>query len=59
MKYKNYLNNGGEFMGHKSYGEYKFSNVDWIGDIPIEWGLEKLKHILIERNEKNNPIKTL
>lgn len=45
-------------MHHKQFSQYKSSNIDWIGDIPSDWELEKLKHILLERNEKNNPTKT-
>ncbi|MBT2636442.1 restriction endonuclease subunit S [Bacillus sp. ISL-39] len=36
----------------------KDSGVDWIGTIPAEWEIKRLKSVLIERNEKNAPIKT-
>lgn len=38
--------------------EMKDSGVEWIGEIPKEWELRKLRYILTERNEKNSPIKT-
>lgn len=36
----------------------KDSGVEWIGDIPSHWIADRLKNILTERNEKNDPIKT-
>lgn len=36
----------------------KDSGVEWIGEIPKEWKLRKLKYLLEERNEKNSPVKT-
>ncbi|KSA13472.1 restriction endonuclease subunit S [Maribacter dokdonensis] len=36
----------------------KDSGVEWIGEIPEHWEIESFKNILIERNEKNNPIKS-
>lgn len=36
----------------------KDSGIAWIGEIPENWRLLKLKNILFERNEKNDPIKT-
>lgn len=36
----------------------KDSGVEWIGDIPKEWGVSRLKKVLIDRNEKNTPLKT-
>lgn len=36
----------------------KSSEIDWLGNIPLNWGLKKIKYNLIERNEKNYPIKT-
>ena len=41
-----------------SYDNYTYSGIEWIGKIPKHWKLRKLKFILNERNEKNNPIKT-
>lgn len=36
----------------------KDSGVEWIGEIPAEWCIKRIKIVLCERNEKNNPIKT-
>lgn len=36
----------------------KDSGVEWIGEVPVDWELRKLKYTLEERNEKNNPIIT-
>ena len=36
----------------------KDSGIEWIGKIPEDWEIRKLKYILEERNEKNNPIVT-
>lgn len=36
----------------------KDSGVEWIGEIPEDWKVKPLKQILIERKEKNDPIKT-
>ncbi len=36
----------------------KDSGVEWIGEIPENWEVKPLKQILIERKEKNDPIKT-
>lgn len=36
----------------------KDSGVKWIGEIPDNWEVRKLKYILSYRNETNNPIKT-
>ena len=33
--------------------EMKDSGVEWIGKIPSSWGLETIKQLMIERNEKN------
>lgn len=38
--------------------EMKDSGVEWLGMIPKEWELKKMKYILKERKEKNDPIKT-
>lgn len=38
--------------------EMKESNVKWIGSIPKDWELKRLKNVLNERKENNNPIKT-
>ena len=36
----------------------KNSGIKWIGEIPEDWEIRKLKYILEERKEKNNPIVT-
>src|SRR5699024_9710186 len=36
----------------------KNSGIEWIGEIPKDWEIRKLKYTLEERNEKNNPIVT-
>lgn len=38
--------------------QMKDSGVEWIGMIPTDWNVKPLKQILIERKEKNDPIKT-
>ncbi|MGV0937339.1 restriction endonuclease subunit S [Empedobacter falsenii] len=42
----------------KRYEEYRESDIYWLGKIPKDWNVESLKNILIERNEKNYPIKS-
>ena len=32
--------------------------MEWLGDIPKQWESNRLKKYLIERNEKNTPVKT-
>ena len=36
----------------------KDSGIPWIGEIPVDWELKRLKNILAERKEKNDPQKT-
>lgn len=38
--------------------EMKDSGVEWIGEIPKHWDIKRLKNILLERKENNNPVKT-
>lgn len=38
--------------------EMKDSGVEWIGEIPKDWKVQRLKAVLCERNELNNPVKT-
>lgn len=45
-------------MEFKQYPSYKPSGVEWLGDVPEHWESNRLKKYLIERNEKNSPIKT-
>lgn len=39
-------------------GEMKETNFQWLGSIPSSWELKKIKYVLKERIEKNNPIRT-
>ena len=36
----------------------KESGIDWIGKIPVTWNLRKIRYLLKERIEKNDPIKS-
>ena len=36
----------------------KNSEIEWIGQILEDWNIKRLKAVLCERNESNNPIKT-
>ena len=36
----------------------KDSGIEWIGEIPEDWEVKRLKNILKERKEKNDPIQT-
>lgn len=38
--------------------EMKDSGIEWIGDIPADWNIKRVKSVLCERNESNNPIQT-
>lgn len=38
--------------------EMKDSGVEWIGEIPKEWRVQRVKILLKERNEKNSHVKT-
>lgn len=38
--------------------QMKDSKIEWVGEIPENWEIRKIKYILLERVEKNNPIKT-
>ena len=31
-------------MSYKRYSEYKDSGIEWIGEIPKEWKVSKIKH---------------
>ena len=44
--------------GIRGNREMKDSGIDWIGEIPVEWEITPFRHVLIERNEKNIPIRT-
>lgn len=36
----------------------KDSGIKWLGEIPVNWEIKKIKYSLKERIEKNNPVKT-
>lgn len=36
----------------------KDSGIEWIGNIPADWNIKRVKAVLCERNESNNPIQT-
>ncbi len=36
-----------------SYSEHVKTNIDWIGDIPNNWSLKKIKYLFWERKDKN------
>lgn len=38
--------------------QMKDTSVEWIGSIPENWEVSRLKTVLVERNETNNPVKT-
>jgi type I restriction enzyme S subunit len=41
-----------------SYSSYKSTGVDWVPEVPSHWNFQSVKSILVERIEKNDPIKT-
>tara|TARA_A100000171_G_scaffold46746_1_gene51924 strand:+ start:14589 stop:15842 length:1254 start_codon:yes stop_codon:yes gene_type:complete len=41
------------------YGQYKDSGVEWLGEIPMHWSLERLGSILNPVSSKNHPNETL
>lgn len=38
--------------------EMKNSGIKWIGNIPNDWDVRRLKYVLNERKEKNDPLVT-
>ena len=38
--------------------EMKDSGIEWIGEIPAQWEIKRLKSLFLERKEKNDPVKT-
>ena len=36
----------------------KDSGIEWIGEIPEDWSMSRLKALLVERKEKNDPVQT-
>ncbi len=41
--------------GLKPYPKYKDSGVPWLGEVPEHWEVRKLRHILRQRTERNQP----
>ena len=39
----------------RRYPEYKNSGVEWIGKIPQNWEVLKVKHVSLSNPSKNNP----
>lgn len=39
-------------MKYRAYSEYKDSCVEWLGEIPARWTLEKFKYLFQVSNEK-------
>ena len=37
---------------YKAYPEYKYSGVEWLGDVPIHWNIKRLGQFFEERREK-------
>lgn len=42
----------------KPYPAMKDSDVEWLGEVPAHWEVLPLGRVLIQRKEKNDPIKT-
>lgn len=38
--------------------EMKDSGIEWVGEIPQTWSVQKLKYTLVQRVQKNTPIKS-
>ncbi len=38
--------------------EMKNSGIEWIGDIPADWGIDRLQHHLVEIKVPNSPVQT-
>lgn len=45
-------------MKYKQYTKYRDCDLIWLNKVPEHWEILSLRNILVERNEKNNPIKT-
>ncbi len=37
------------------YPTYKPSGVEWLGDMPVHWKVQKLRSVLTEMTERNRP----
>jgi len=46
--------NSQTMKGFKKYSEYKASGVEWLGDVPKEWDIKRLKTVL-SRNDGGVP----
>ena len=44
-----------ENMTLKPYSDYKPSGIDWLGEVPTHWEVQKLRHILSDVAERNRP----
>jgi type I restriction enzyme S subunit len=42
----------------KPYDSYKESGIPWLGKVPMHWEVLPLRRLLVERKERNDPIKT-
>lgn len=42
----------------EKYNEFRDTGLPWVEKIPKGWKLVKIKYVLKERIEKNNPMKT-
>ncbi len=40
---------------YKAYSEYKYSGVEWVGDIPSDWSMWKLSHAFNEIGSGTTP----
>ncbi|HZH87097.1 MAG TPA: restriction endonuclease subunit S [Brumimicrobium sp.] len=43
---------------YKKYEQYKDCDLIWLNEIPEHWETLSFRNILVERNEKNSPIKS-
>ena len=40
------------------YTEMQDSGIEWVGEIPAHWAVERIQWHLDEINESNNPVQT-
>lgn len=45
-------------MNLAPYNEYRATDIHWLGDVPTHWDVRPLRTVLLQRNEKNSPVKT-
>jgi type I restriction enzyme S subunit len=45
-------------MNLAPYKEYRATKIHWLGDVPAHWDVRPLRTVLLQRNEKNSPVKT-